>query len=224
MRKSIIYGILLVIGGIGLFSYYTDGIGSKTPKLEGEISISDLMSARLVNAESQGKLYNGEDTELSQRVICTDRNCVTELLDLDKESLTKRYLRGHFGYSISPDTNRFYYETDKRYLIKQAELGDWDAIDILLYRLDPVLAEAWNGAIKSSSLGEEKKQNFVNDKQKYSDFYIEDIERRMQAYHDIALIAAAYGRTSVLKELNAREWTGKKNYFSSMLAAAYDGD
>ncbi|MCH1921579.1 hypothetical protein L9G15_19340 [Shewanella sp. A3A] len=138
-----------------------------------------------------------------------------------EESIATSYLRGHLGLKISSKTNRFYYETDKAYVISQAEQGDWDAIEILLKRLHPISFEMTRAIASRDS---ELAQEYAEELQVMHEFYIEDIEQRMRAYHEVAMIAAAYGKTYALMDLTTLDWSGKKTSYATMLASIYDGD
>ena len=177
--------------------------------------------------ELSDNVFNGKNDENSSINVKKEKN--TDCIEISclfpghtTESLSKAYLRGYLGLKISRFENRFYYETDKDYVMSQAEQGDWDAIEILLDRLDPSSFEMVNGIADSNNT--EIAQRFSEERQLFHEFYIEDLEQRMNAYREIAIIAAAYGRTGALGRLSSRDWSGSTTRHSAALVAIYDGD
>lgn len=213
----VILGCVIFIS-LSLFYWNDSALEGSTSSEKLKIDSLEELSFNILNEKNNEAASLNVNKE--KNTYCYEINCLYP--GETTESLSKAYLRGYLGLSISKFKNRFYHETDKDYVMSQAEQGDWDAIEILLHRLHPESFELVHSIAGSNSamLAEQ----FSEERELFHEFYIEDIEQRMKAYREIAIVAAAYGRTAALRDLRAPDWSGRTARYSSVLVAIYDGD
>lgn len=145
---------------------------------------------------------------------------------LNEEEAIVGIARQYFAGRTIDDSNPYYYETNAAFLLAQAENGDNDAINALLFRLDPN-AQQMVKTYSAGNLDEPYLTQMALTEQPYFEaFYQENNEVLVDKFNAVVLLAAAYGNTSSLHRLidPTKENQRLQQLLEVQNAAIRDGD
>lgn len=146
--------------------------------------------------------------------------------DVSEQDILVAIARGYFQPRIINEDHPYFYETNINFLTTMAESGDTDAINILLYRLNPYIQQANQQLATDHAIPSEVTDVMTREQPYFEPFYFDDPQAQLSKYNQTIITAAAHGKTAALQYILDPQWTSNRLLHIEAInyAARLDGD